>query len=72
MKPKRIDDFLPLAKIGKRRLISIQRHCYYEAFTVPEKNRIYYFSKELKVNKLFKCNKVSKSSLISFIFRLNQ
>lgn len=52
MKPKRMDDFLPLAGMKKVELEQFQKTTYRDKLYILEghRHRIYYLSEELKVS----------------------
>ncbi|XP_037049340.1 transcription termination factor, mitochondrial-like isoform X2 [Bradysia coprophila] len=49
MRPRHIDDFVPLLKIEETILRDVARKAAEEYDMVPEQHRIYYFSKELQI-----------------------
>lgn len=53
MQPKHIDDFIPLLDMKEPILREVSAIMAKEYGVIPEKNRIYYLSKELQV-RLFK------------------
>lgn len=56
MQPRTITDFLPLIELNQSQLNKIAILAEDELDQVPERHRIYYFSKELKVfNNFFFC-----------------
>lgn len=67
MSPKDVNDFLPLLEMKLPELKRIAQHAQVEKDIVPEGNRIYLFSRDLKVSivsaKLNQLEKKMKNNL---------
>lgn len=50
MKPKDINDFVPLVQVSTSKLLKLKRAAKKEENVVPKKHRIYYFSRALNVS----------------------
>lgn len=53
MKPRNIEDFVPMLRIETKKLLKIRDIWKSETTSIPEQHRIYYFSKHLQVFKCF-------------------
>ncbi|KAG4071040.1 hypothetical protein HA402_001477 [Bradysia odoriphaga] len=60
MRPRHIDDFVPLLKIEEPILRDVAIKAAEEYDTIPEQHRIYYFSKELQVKNMVQARQVGK------------
>lgn len=49
MKPKDINDFVPLAQVSTTKLVKLKRQAKREENAVPKKHRIYYMSDAMNV-----------------------
>lgn len=50
MKPRKIEDFLPLLELKISELEKFVQEAIYEAGKIPEGHRIYFMSKQLNVS----------------------